>query len=370
MKRHAIIPIFIPHHGCPNDCVFCNQKAITARERAPEPQEVRQRIEEHLSTLKNRGISTVEIAFFGGSFTGLSLEEQSRYLETAAEYKRSGAVDKLHLSTRPDYIDEEILDNLKKYGVDVIELGVQSFDDEVLRRSNRGHDSAVVYESCELIREYGFELGIQLMIGLPGDSYESCLYSAAETVRIRPSLARLYPTIVLKDTKLYQMWRSGEYTPFDQQETLRIAKDMYRRLDDAGIYILRVGLKSTELIQTEGGAVCSDYHPAFRQLVEGELAKEKLEEQLLSKLKVQRGTDSEEAELEAMMYSCGTSFSNMIGNRRANAVYFQEKYPQIPVRFCRDDSLKPGEYRCSVRVKVMRNGLKGAEAAAEEPGKV
>ena len=125
--------------------------------------------------------------FYGGSFTGLELEEQRSYLAIAKEYKERGLIDKIHLSTRPDYIDKDILDNLKAYSVDTIELGVQSFDDEVLRKSNRGHTSASVYESVSLIKEYGFEFGIQLMIGLPGDSLETCIYSAKETVKLKPS---------------------------------------------------------------------------------------------------------------------------------------------------------------------------------------
>ncbi len=147
MKKHAIIPIFIPHLGCPNDCVFCNQRKITARTTAPTQEAVRETIEEWLTTLDHER-TEIEVAFYGGSFTGLEIEEQSIYLAVAKDYLDAGKVDGIHLSTRPDYINEEILDNLKKYGVSTIELGVQSFDDDVLRASNRGHDSAVVYKAA------------------------------------------------------------------------------------------------------------------------------------------------------------------------------------------------------------------------------
>lgn len=374
MKKHAIIPIFIPHQGCPNDCVFCNQKAITARDQAPSLPQIRQRIDAHLETLSGRALETVEIAFFGGSFTGIPLEQQTAYLEVAQEYKEKGLVDKLHLSTRPDYIDERILDNLKAHGVDVIELGVQSFDDEVLKQSNRGHGGEIVYKSSRLVKEYGFELGIQLMIGLPGDSYESCLFSAGETVKLQPQVARLYPTVILADTQLYRMAHRGEYVARPEAETLRITKDMYRTLQQAGIYILRVGLKSTDIIRSESDAVCGDYHPAFRQLVEGELAREDMEQRLCQMLgqgarelanhqipEEQSGSRGEPVpyvregcrwdpadKLKVTFSAKGESFSNMIGNKRRNARYFEEKYPHIQFRFCRDDQLGQGYYNCKM----------------------
>ncbi|MCR5035274.1 MAG: radical SAM protein, partial [Clostridia bacterium] len=226
MKKHAIIPVFIPHRGCPNDCVFCNQKAITARQPDVSPQDVRDIIETYLPTLTGRGLETIEVAFFGGSFTGLPLEEQSAFLSVASEYKRRGLIDKIHMSTRPDYIDPAILDNLRSYGADTIELGVQSFDDDVLVAAGRGHTADDVYAACSLIHEYGFELGIQLMIGLPGDSLEKCLYSARETVRMKPSIARLYPTVVLQDTALFDMARAGLYHPLTTEEAVAITKEM------------------------------------------------------------------------------------------------------------------------------------------------
>ena len=289
MKKHAIIPIFIPHKGCPNDCVFCNQKKITARQAPVTGENVINTIETWLSTLEPAKTETIEIAFFGGSFTGIPIEEQSAYLAIAKKYKDAGRIHKIHMSTRPDYINEEILDNLKSYDADVIELGVQSFDDEVLRLSGRGHDSAVVYKSSKLIQDYGFELGIQLMIGLPGDSLKSCIFSAEETVKIGPAIARLYPTVVIQDTALYDQYRNGQYTPLTQEEAVLRTKEMYKILTEAGINIIRVGLKSTDLI-SEGGHISSKtYHPAFRQLVEGELAKEALEALFIRVKPLKRG---------------------------------------------------------------------------------
>lgn len=275
MKKHAIIPIFISHRGCPNDCVFCNQKKITARQGDVTEEDVRNTIKTYLSTLNDMNMETIELSFFGGSFTGIPIEEQSRFLAIAYEYKQRGIIDKIHMSTRPDYIDREILDNLKKYSVDVIELGVQSFDDAVLEKSNRGHSAAAVYDACRLIKEYGFTLGIQLMIGLPGDSLESCIYSARETVKIAPEIARLYPTIIIEDTELLEMYRRGEYSPLTLDEAVAVTKEMYRILDAAGINIIRVGLKSTDIINEDGAITGGTYHPAFGSLSKAPLRERK-----------------------------------------------------------------------------------------------
>ncbi|MCQ2545471.1 MAG: radical SAM protein [Clostridia bacterium] len=338
MKKHAIIPVFIPHKGCPNDCVFCNQKAITARTADVSPEDVRNIIEQYLPTLTGRGLETIELAFFGGSFTGIPIEEQSALLKVAQEYKQAGKIDKIHMSTRPDYITPEILDNLKRFDADTIELGVQSFDDEVLAKSNRGHTASQVYKACDLIKDYGFELGIQLMIGLPGDSLQKCIYSAKETVKIGPSIARLYPTIVLDDTALYDMYKAGTYHALTTEEAVDITKEMYRILANAGINIIRVGLKSTDLISGSGSD--SDhtqghtYHPAFRQLVEGEIAREDLEQQLARII-----SNEHSLPLHIDFICSGVSFSNMIGNSGCNKKYFRNRYPDITFNFKIDDNL-------------------------------
>lgn len=334
MKQHAIIPIFIPHKGCPNDCVFCNQRAITARTADVTSEDVRNTIETWLTTLE--GTKTIEVAFYGGSFTGLSIEEQSYYLEVAYEYKKSGRIHKIHLSTRPDYIDRPILDNLRKYEVDTVELGVQSFDDEVLLKSNRGHNSKAVYDAVALLKEYGFEFGIQLMIGLPGDTLETCIYSAKEAARLEPSLARLYPTIVLDDTELYNQYIRSEYTPLTREEAIERTKKMYLILHRAGITIMRVGLKSTDIIGDGGAINGGTYHPAFRQLVESRIARDYIDEQL-SKIKAAR--QSEDFRTKIDVFCNRNWFSNVIGNGGENRRYFESKYPELNVKYRVDDSL-------------------------------
>jgi len=343
MKHHSIIPIFIPHKGCPNDCIFCNQKKITARQKAVTGEDVKNTIETWLSTLEPRGVETIEVAFFGGSFTGIPIEEQSAYLSIAKSYKDVGRIHKIHLSTRPDYINREILDNLKAYSVDTIELGVQSLDDEVLTKAGRGHDAAVVYESSQLIKDYGFELGIQLMIGLPGDTLEKCIYSAEETVKIGPSIARLYPTIVINDTELYNQYTRGQYTPLSQEEAVLRTKEMYKILDDSGINIIRVGLKSTDLINENGEINGGTYHPAFRQLVEGEIARERIE----SLLELETFDRSKKTKVD--FYANSKCMSLLIGHKQKNKQYFLEKYPYLDVLYKVSKTLSDNQYQIEIK---------------------
>ncbi|MBQ9972319.1 MAG: radical SAM protein [Firmicutes bacterium] len=352
MKKHAIIPVFIPHKGCPNDCVFCNQKAITARTADVYPEDVEKIINEYLPTLEGRGLEEIEIAFFGGSFTGIPIEEQSAFLEVAKKYKDAGKIDRIHLSTRPDYIDRKILDNLRKYDVDVIELGVQSFDEEVLTASNRGHSVKAVYDACELIREYGFTLGIQLMIGLPLDNRKRSIESARKTVEIGPEIARLYPTVILKDTELYEMYKRGEYTPENHDEMVETVKEMYKILTGAGINVIRVGLKSTDLINDGDGedsaVIGNSYHPAFRQLVEGAIAKEKIDERIKEMFPdaVSKGYWDEDPPSVCPLIkviSNSRDFSNVIGHKGVNKKYFENEYPWLNIRYEKDNTLADGE---------------------------
>jgi histone acetyltransferase (RNA polymerase elongator complex component) len=188
-----------------------------------------------------------------------------------------------------------------------------------------------------MIKAYGFELGLQLMIGLPGDTYEKSIRSAEEAATIGPSVARLYPTVIIRDTELYEMYLRGDYKPFSPEETVRTAKDMYRILTDAGINVIRVGLKSTDLI-SESGEIAGGYHPAFRQLVESEIAKEQMEAQIQQFMPLSRDV------LEIPFFSSSGSFSNMIGHRKSNRSYFEKKYPHVRFTFHVDSNLSDHVY--------------------------
>lgn len=344
MKKHAIIPIFIPHEGCQHDCVFCNQKIITAKTSSVTKEDIQKTIENYLSTLKDSTVETIEVAFFGGSFTGIPIKKQKEYLQIAYDYKINGIIDKIHMSTRPDYINREILDNLIDYKVDTIELGVQSFDKSVLDASKRGHSEEQVYIACDLIKEYGFELGIQLMIGLPKDTKEKAILSAKKAAAIKPSLCRLYPTVILNDTELLNMTNSKEYTPLALDEAVEITKEMYKILDDANINIMRVGLKSTDLITPEND-YGNSYHPAFRQLVEGEIALEKIDSMLMNALHSNKIMNRVKVDI----FSNSHDFSNMIGHKSKNKNYLIKKYPSFNIRFKINDELNKNKYLLNVK---------------------
>lgn len=350
MKTHAIIPLFIPHKGCPNDCVFCNQRQITAHTHDITPKEVKKTIETWLTTLQHRpGMMTIEAAFYGGSFTGLPLAEQTALLMAAKPYKDAGLIQKLHLSTRPDYINEEILQNLKRCGVDVIELGVQSFDEAVLQAAGRGHHATCIAKSCRLIQDYGFTLGIQLMIGLPEDTAEKDVRSAKQAAALHPAIARLYPTVILPNTRLYTDWQAGRYQPLTEEEAVARTAAMYRILDAAGINIIRVGLKSSDLM--DGGAAGGTFHPAFRQLVEGQIAKEDLETQLLSLYPHLQADGKQQLRYCPVVsfVSNPKSRNNLFGHRAANRKYFAHNYPGLNILWQTDEevgiSLPPGRYQ-------------------------
>lgn len=270
MKKHYIIPIFVPHKGCPHDCIFCNQKRITGRQDVVDDVFVKNEINKYLSTIPEVE-RFVEVSFFGGSFTGLPVDEQIKLLTPAKHALDSGRIDAIRLSTRPDYIDENILEVLKKYGVSIIELGVQSMDDEVLLKSNRGHTVEDVYKASRLIKEKNFILGLQMMVGLPGDSESKDLKTAEEFVKIGPDMVRIYPALVIRDTYMELMYNKGEYAPLCIDDCIEICSRIYLMFEKNNINIIRIGLQATENIREGKDIIAGPFHPAFRELVESRI---------------------------------------------------------------------------------------------------
>lgn len=270
MKKHYIIPIFVPHKGCPHDCIFCNQKKITGQTETVDASFVENEIHKYLETIPG-GDRIVEVSFFGGSFTGIPINEQIELLTPAKKALDEGLIDAIRLSTRPDYIDENILDMLKKYGASIIELGVQSLDKEVLLLSNRGHTVEDVYKASRLIKEWGFTLGLQMMVGLPGDTIEKDIYTAREFIKIAPNMVRIYPALVVKDTYMEYMYKKGEYTPLSVDEAVDITSRLYLEFTAYDINIIRIGLQPTESISLGGDIVSGPFHPSFRELVESKI---------------------------------------------------------------------------------------------------
>lgn len=258
----ANIPIFIPHAGCKNDCAFCNQKSITGRLEPPTVAQTVKIIEENLTTLKGEGHT---IAFFGGSFTGIGNAPMREYLRLAEEYVDGKRVKGIRLSTRPDYITEEIMDILSEYSVTNIELGAQSLDEEVLVLSRRGHSAEAVENAARLICERNITLGLQMMIGLPGDSYEKSTATAKRFAMLGARETRIYPTVVLKNTYLAEMLKKGEYVPMNFEEAIDTAADCYSIFFENNVKVLRIGLQNSE--ELKENAIGGFYHEALGEKV-------------------------------------------------------------------------------------------------------
>ncbi|NLY47109.1 MAG: radical SAM protein [Tissierella sp.] len=317
MSKPYIIPIFVPHYGCPHDCIFCNQKKITNVSTTTTPGDVENIIEEYLTYFwKDR---VVEVAFYGGSFTAIDIEVQSRLLEVPYRYKENGIIQEIRLSTRPDTINHKILENLKKYKVDTIELGVQSLDLDVLEASDRGHSVEDVYGSVKLIKEYGFNLGLQMMVGLPGDNKKKSILTAMDFIKMSPDIVRIYPTLVIKDTYLATLYEKKEYKPLTVEEAVDICTILLILFYLENINVIRVGLQPTDNIQMGMDVVSGPFHPAFRQLVEANIYKVALEEYIIN-----NGYDTNGKTL--IITANSSMISSISGQKSANINYLKEKF--------------------------------------------
>lgn len=312
-KRHYNIPVFVPHIGCPHDCVFCNQRHITGTQSEVCADDVRRIIDEHLQYI-DKDCSKVEVAFFGGSFTGIDFSLQTSLMAAAYEYIESGKVDSLRCSTRPDCIDEAILENAKKYGMKTIELGVQSTDSEVLKKSGRGHGREEVFAASELIKKHGFSLGLQMMLGLPADTREKSIKTAEDIIAISPEFVRIYPTLVVEDTALYDMYKSGTYTPITLPYAVDLAAELIEMFEGAGIEVIRIGLQTTDNINE--ATVVGPYHSAMGELARAEVYRRRIEKLIKT-----------DVVADTLNYAVPEGeISKAVGHKRSNIKYFKDKY--------------------------------------------
>lgn len=332
MKTYNI-PIFVPHRGCPFDCVFCNQKRITGTVKSVTAADVRQIIDKHLETI-GKDSACIEAAFFGGSFTGIPINEQTELLSAAQEYILDGRIDGIRLSTRPDYIDREILNNLKKYGVTTIELGVQSMDDEVLAAAGRGHSAKQVKEAVKLIREYDFTLGLQMMTGLPSDTAEKSIYTAEEIIKLKPDIVRIYPTLTIEDTCLAELYREGKYTPQSVFEAVELCKTLLQLFERNNIRVIRLGLQSTDEICENGSVIAGPVHSAFGELVEGSI---------YCDLILKAIGDARDCCVTAFVNP--KEISKAVGNKKANAIRLKNER-NITLKVKGDTDIKTMEVKC------------------------
>ena len=318
MKKHANIPIFIPHLGCPNDCVFCNQRSISGHMSFDESK-VRDEIEEALFSIEKIGeIEHIEIAFFGGSFTGIDRSLMIRLLETAYEYIKAGRADSIRVSTRPDYINEETLDILEKFGVVTIELGLQSMCDDVLLKSKRGHDSLCAEKACKMIKERGFCLIGQMMIGLPQSDVKKELETAEKICTLGADGARIYPTVIFYNTELCEMAKRGEYTPLSNEEAVMRSKEVIKLLDKNGVPCIRVGLCASENLSSEEEVYGGANHSAIGELSMGEVFYDKMCS-LLDEI-------CDEGEKNIVFFVPKGATSKAIGQKKRNVNRIKDKY--------------------------------------------
>lgn len=304
---HSNISIFVPHVGCPNKCSFCNQRYITGVNKAPMPTDVIEAVNVAKKSPKFDP-ETTEIAFFGGSFTAINRNYMKDLLDTAYEFVKDGTVKGIRISTRPDAVDDEILEILKGCGVTAIELGAQSLIGRVLRMNNRGHTVQDVVNASELIKKYGFELGLQMMTGLYCDSDEGAIKTAKKVIEIKPDTVRIYPTIVLKDTDLGALYDDGKYKPQTLSEAVELASRLYTMFSENGIKVIRLGLHSIE----EKAFKAGPWHPAFSELCQSNIM-------LNSALKLIKEKG------DYIIYVGKSDVSKMTGQKRSNILHLKSQ---------------------------------------------
>lgn len=328
MSRHINIPIFIPHLGCPNMCVFCNQRTISGKSEF-RAESIREEIEEVLSTVG--AADECEIAFFGGSFTGIERSLMISLLDIAEEYVTLGKVSSIRLSTRPDYINEEIIAILKKYSVKTVELGLQSAKDEVLFIIKRGHLFADEVKACRMLVEEGFELVGQMMIGLPGSTLLDEMETARFIASVGATYARIYPTVVFKDTELYNMCLCGQYTPIELEDAVERSALVYDYFLKSGVKVIRVGLCASENLRSDETYYLGPNHSALGELVEG---------RVMRGIMLRAIDGLKDIPNEGLHIEVGRGFlSRAIGQKRANIEFIKKKYNIKWVKISENENL-------------------------------
>lgn len=333
MSNHINVSLFVPHAGCPHQCSFCNQRAISGQQELLTPAQVTAVCSAAAEQV--RGVDEAEIAFFGGSFTAIPADYRRQLLKAAYPFVQQGLFQGIRISTRPDYIDTVILDELRSFGVTAVELGAQSMDDRVLTLNRRGHTAAQVVQASRLIRQAGLSLGLQMMTGLPGSDNDTDWQTAEKLADLQPDTMRIYPTLVMPDTYLHTLYREGLYTPPTLEQAVELCARLLAFFEERGIPVIRLGLHADQSLQQQLAA--GPWHPAFRELCQGRLYLNKAE-QLLKTALPQGGT--------AVLQVAPTELSKMIGQRKCNLLALKQKGWQVSVE---PGHLPAGEIRIEVR---------------------
>lgn len=341
MKKKYIIPIFVPHLGCPNDCTFCNQRKISGEQRQVTENDVRDTIDYYLSNFKDNN-EYKEVAFFGGSFTGIDVETQNKLLGVAYDYIKEKKIDGIRISTRPDYIDKPTLKRLKKFKVKTIELGVQSSNDYVLKKSRRGHTFEDTKKASKLIRRYRFNLGHQMMLGMPESSALDDLNTAKDLIKLKPKMVRIYPVLVIKGTQLEKDYNEGRYEPLSVEQAVERCKEIFYLFSKKKIDVIRIGLQTTETIcspdKETSEVVAGPYHETFRQLVEASIYYDTIVEKI-------KNFDTNVKEVEIRINP--QDVNNVVGYKRENINKLKEMY-NVDVSIIQDIKCPAGKIDVSV----------------------
>lgn len=357
MKKEYIIPIFVPHLGCPHKCTFCDQTKISGQSKQVTSKDVKNTIEYYLSNFKDDA-KYVEVAFFGGSFTAIDEKIQNELLEAANEYIKDGKVQSIRISTRPDCIDKEILKRLKKYNVKTIELGVQSANNYILAKCQRGHTYEDVKKASKLIRWYGFTLGHQMMVGLPESTKLDELNTAKDLIKLKPKIVRIYPVLVIKGTKLEEEYKQGEYNPLTVEQAVERSKELMQLFNKAKVQVIRLGLQNTEEIsdpsKKESEVCAGPYHPAFRQLVESSMWYDEIVDEIKKfNTKV----------MQVKITANPENINNIIGHKKENIHKLKEIY-EVDVRVEPDKQIKKGKFKIEIEKtyeQILEENLKKHE---------
>lgn len=308
--KHVNVGLFVPHNGCPHQCTFCNQRAISGQSKQVTPSDVDEAVKIAMNNPDSRG---GEIAFFGGSFTAIDRDVMVGLLKSAYKYVENGSFKGIRCSTRPDAIDDEICRILKLYGVTAVELGAQSMSDEVLRLNRRGHTSQDVINASEMLKSYGFELGLQMMTGLYGSTDEDSIETAKKIIALKPATVRIYPTVVLENTELAELYKSGKYQPETVDSAAELCAKLLLMFNEADITVIRTGLHSGGGV--EGEYLAGAYHPAFKELGEGKIYINKAIE-YIKENKIPQG--------KIIIYVARDAISKMTGQKRCNILKLKE----------------------------------------------
>ena len=325
---HSNISIFVPHKGCPNQCSFCNQKSIASTSFVPDGDFVQRECTTALERFKG-DVSCAQIAFFGGSFTAIDRDLMVELLESANGYIGKGKFESIRISTRPDCINQEILDVLKRYNVRSIELGAQSMNENTLAINRRGHSVEDVINASRLIKENGFELGLQMMVGLYGDNQKDAFATAEKIASLNPDTVRIYPTIVIKDTYLAELYTLGKYLPLNLDEAVDICAKLLDFFESKNINVIRLGLHDSETLKSD--MLAGPYHPAFRELCESKRLLQKLQRQLF--------------ELPRGSYKVAVSpsmVSKFVGQKKMNLIELSKS--GYDIRVCADEKIQGNKF--------------------------